>query len=254
MKSCCIRDTDGDGVADERKLIVHLETEDDYPHNGLGGIAQLADGSLLLCLGENHGFAYTLTGSDGTKLSGTGGYDGVIHATADGGQLEWLAHGVWNPFSICVDPHGPDVRRRQRSGRQPALPIAPHRRRRRLRLPVPVRPRRHPSAAGLERRAARHAADGLRRRRSADRDRRPRRQPVGHQLGRSSRGAVSARSARRIVRRRARNRRARQRRFPPDRNGRRTGWIALLRRLGAPRLRSARHGPHLAAQAASRTK
>jgi putative membrane-bound dehydrogenase-like protein len=101
-----IRDTDGDGRADEKKLIVHLETEDDYPHNGLGGIAQLKDGSLLLCLGENHGFAFTLNGSDGTKLSGTGGYDGVIHATADGGQLEWLAHGVWNPFSICVDPLG----------------------------------------------------------------------------------------------------------------------------------------------------
>ena len=101
-----LRDTDGDGRADQRREIMHLETEDDYPHNGLGGIAQLADGSLLVCMGENHGFAYTLTGSDGTTLSGTGGLDGVIHATADGGELRWLAHGVWNPFSICVDPHG----------------------------------------------------------------------------------------------------------------------------------------------------
>jgi hypothetical protein len=101
-----LRDTDGDGRADERRELVHLDTEDDYPHNGLGGIARLADGSLLLCLGENHGFAYRLTGSDGTTLSGTGGFDGVLHATADGGQLEWLAHGVWNPFSICVDPRG----------------------------------------------------------------------------------------------------------------------------------------------------
>jgi putative membrane-bound dehydrogenase-like protein len=101
-----LRDTDGDGRADERREIVHLDTEDDYPHNGLGGIARLADGSLLLCLGENHGFAYQLNGSDGTKLAGTGGFDGVIHATADGGELEWLAHGVWNPFSICIDPHG----------------------------------------------------------------------------------------------------------------------------------------------------
>jgi hypothetical protein len=101
-----LRDTDGDGRADQRREIVHLDTEDDYPHNGLGGIASLADGSLLFCLGENHGFAYTMTGSDGTKLAGTGGFDGVIHATADGGELEWLAHGVWNPFSICVDPLG----------------------------------------------------------------------------------------------------------------------------------------------------
>jgi len=101
-----VRDTDGDGRADEQRELVHLESDDDYPHNGLGGIARLADGSLLLCLGENHGFAYEITGSDGSKLSGHGGLDGVIHATANGGQLEWLAHGVWNPFSICVDPRG----------------------------------------------------------------------------------------------------------------------------------------------------
>ena len=48
-----IRDTDGDGRADERRELVHLDTEDDYPHNGLGGIARLADCSLLVCLGEN---------------------------------------------------------------------------------------------------------------------------------------------------------------------------------------------------------
>ncbi|MEX2092000.1 MAG: PVC-type heme-binding CxxCH protein [Pirellulales bacterium] len=101
-----VRDTAGDGRADQQREIIHLESDDDYPHNGLGGIARLADGSLLVCLGENHGFAFELTGSDGSKLAGTGGLDGVIHATADGGQLEWLAHGVWNPFSICVDPRG----------------------------------------------------------------------------------------------------------------------------------------------------
>lgn len=101
-----IRDTDGDGRADEQREIIRLESDDDYPHNGLGGIALTADGSLLVCLGENHGFAFKMQGSDGTALEGTGGLDGVVHATADGGQLQWLAHGVWNPFSICVDPVG----------------------------------------------------------------------------------------------------------------------------------------------------
>lgn len=101
-----IRDTDGDGKADEQREIIRLESDDDYPHNGLGGIALQADGSLLVCLGENHGFAFKMIGSDGTTLEGTGGLDGVVSATADGGKLEWLAHGVWNPFSICVDPVG----------------------------------------------------------------------------------------------------------------------------------------------------
>lgn len=101
-----IRDTDGDGKADEQREIIRLESDDDYPHNGLGGIALAPDGSLLVCLGENHGFAFKMIGSDGTTLEGTGGLDGVVRATADGGKLKWLAHGVWNPFSICVDPHG----------------------------------------------------------------------------------------------------------------------------------------------------
>jgi putative membrane-bound dehydrogenase-like protein len=32
-------DKDGDGVADEKKLIVKLESENRYPHNALGGLA-----------------------------------------------------------------------------------------------------------------------------------------------------------------------------------------------------------------------
>ena len=54
-------------------------------------------------------------------------------------------------------------------------------------------------------------------------------------------------AARRIVRREARDHRARRRRLPADRHGRRAGWLALLRRLGAPRLSGARPRPHLAA-------
>jgi hypothetical protein len=101
-----LTDTDGDGQADHERELVRLETDDDYPHNGLGGIAQTSDGELLLSLGENHGFAYRLIGSDAMAITGTGGADGVFRATADGGNLQRLAVGVWNPFSLCVDPHG----------------------------------------------------------------------------------------------------------------------------------------------------
>lgn len=101
-----VRDTDGDGTADERRRLIHMETEDEYPHNGLEGLALAPDGSLFFGLGENHGMAFTLTGSDGSKFSGQGGVDGIFRATADGGKLEHYARGCWNPFSICFDPEG----------------------------------------------------------------------------------------------------------------------------------------------------
>lgn len=101
-----VRDTDGDGVADERRQLVRMETADEYPHNGMEGIALAPDGRLFFGLGENHGMAFTLTGSDGSKFSGKGGVDGIFRATADGGQIEHYARGCWNPFSICFDPAG----------------------------------------------------------------------------------------------------------------------------------------------------
>ncbi|MGD9633003.1 MAG: PVC-type heme-binding CxxCH protein, partial [Pirellulales bacterium] len=101
-----VRDTDGDGKADERRQLVHMETEDEYPHNGLEGLALAPDGSLFFGLGENHGMAYTITGSDGSKLVGKGGIDGIFRVTADGGKLEHYAGGCWNPFGICFDPEG----------------------------------------------------------------------------------------------------------------------------------------------------
>ena len=33
-----VRDTDGDGRADERATLIRLETRGDYPHNGLSGL------------------------------------------------------------------------------------------------------------------------------------------------------------------------------------------------------------------------
>lgn len=101
-----LRDSDGDGQADEQQQLVHMETADEYPHNGLEGIALAPDGRLFFGLGENHGMAYTLTGSDGSKLEGKGGVDGIFRATADGGELEHYARGCWNPFSICFDTEG----------------------------------------------------------------------------------------------------------------------------------------------------
>jgi putative membrane-bound dehydrogenase-like protein len=101
-----VKDTNGDGVADERRELVRLESPDEYPHNGLEGIALGPDGMLYFGLGENHGMAYTLTGSDGSQLKGKGGIDGIFRAAPDGGKIEHYASGFWNPFSICFDPTG----------------------------------------------------------------------------------------------------------------------------------------------------
>ncbi len=97
-----LRDTDNDGKADVEDKLLRLETTDDYPHNALGGIDQTADGSLIVGLGENHGELFRLIGADGKVISATGGLDGFFRCSADGSNLEHIARGVWNPFSLCV--------------------------------------------------------------------------------------------------------------------------------------------------------
>ena len=101
-----LRDTDDDGAADKQELPLRLETEDDYPHNALGGIDQTSDGSIVLGLGENHGLPYRLVGADGQEIADTGGVDGFFLCSADGSNLEHIARGVWNPFSLCIVPDG----------------------------------------------------------------------------------------------------------------------------------------------------
>jgi putative membrane-bound dehydrogenase-like protein len=97
-----LRDTNNDGVADREDELIRLETEDDYPHDGLGGIDRAPDGSLILGLGENHGMPYRLIGSDAAATIATGGVDGFFRCTTDGANIQHLARGVWNPFSLCA--------------------------------------------------------------------------------------------------------------------------------------------------------
>lgn len=101
-----IRDTDGDDRADAEEVLVRLETEADYPHNGLCGLSFAPDGQLVFGLGENFGAPYTLIGSDGSRLAGGGEGGNIFRCTADGENLRWIATGFWNPFGIAHDPVG----------------------------------------------------------------------------------------------------------------------------------------------------
>ncbi len=101
-----LRDTKGEGKADERTRIAHLDTKGNYPHNGLCGLSFDSKGDLNFGIGENLGEPYTLTGADGTKLTGGGEGGNVYHITADGKKLRKVATGFWNPFGSGRDIFG----------------------------------------------------------------------------------------------------------------------------------------------------
>jgi putative membrane-bound dehydrogenase-like protein len=101
-----LRDTKGDGKADECRRIAVLDTKGFYPHNGLSGLAFDARGDLYFGMGENLGADYRLTGADGTTLRGGGEGGNVFWCTSDGRGLRRVATGFWNPFGLCVDIFG----------------------------------------------------------------------------------------------------------------------------------------------------
>lgn len=100
-----VRDTNGDGVGDLEENLATMDTLADYPHNGLSGMAWHPDGGLVFSLGENFGKDWTLTGTDGAKVSGRG-EGGVFRCTADGKGLRRIARGFWNPFGLLVRKDG----------------------------------------------------------------------------------------------------------------------------------------------------
>lgn len=100
-----IKDSSGDGTADTVENIAVLETEADYPHNGLEGLAWHPSGDLIFAIGENFAKPWTLRGTDQNSVSGTG-EGGIFRCTPDGQNLRRFARGFWNPFGICVRADG----------------------------------------------------------------------------------------------------------------------------------------------------
>ena len=99
-------DTDGDLKCDDTKLLVHLETTGNYPHNGLAGFAFDAFGNMYFGFGENLGVDYKLIGSDKVTLSGGGEGGNIYRCLPDGSRLEQWSTGFWNPHASCIDAFG----------------------------------------------------------------------------------------------------------------------------------------------------
>jgi putative membrane-bound dehydrogenase-like protein len=100
-------DADDDGAADDDgRVILNLETPENYPHNAMSGIvlenAANEEARLYLGVGENSGIDYTIVGSDGVRIENTGGVGVVYRSRLDGSELEVVATGFWNPFSLCL--------------------------------------------------------------------------------------------------------------------------------------------------------
>ncbi len=101
-----IADFDRDGRQDPPQQVLRLETEAEYPHNGLSGITQTDRGELWIGLGENFGFPYRLVGSDGTTCQGRGGVGTIFTCGPRGERLRRFATGFWNPFGLTTNPQG----------------------------------------------------------------------------------------------------------------------------------------------------
>ena len=116
-----VRDSNNDGSGDQVEVLAQLETEADYPHNGLSGLAWHPDGRLIFALGENFWKSWTLKGADQETITGTG-EGGIFCCTPEGKQLARIAKGFWNPFGVCVREDGAYFYCRERSRGEAPMP------------------------------------------------------------------------------------------------------------------------------------
>lgn len=92
----------------EPEKIIVCETEGDYPHNGVGGLAidPARPEWLAFGFGENLGANYTFVGSDGIKLSGGAEGGSTYRCRTDGSQMTRETTGHWNAFGMAFDLEG----------------------------------------------------------------------------------------------------------------------------------------------------
>ncbi len=106
-----LEDKDKDGAADSKLDLIKLETQGNYPHNGLCGLVLTSDRSrLYFGLGENLGKDYQIVSHHNTKevtrLKGGGEGGSIYSYDFSDGSLKRIATGFWNPFGICLNKVG----------------------------------------------------------------------------------------------------------------------------------------------------
>lgn len=103
------RDASNKATADsEPEKLVVCETDGDYPHNGVGGLAidSANPDWLSFGFGENLGADYTFVGSDGIRLSGGGEGGSTYRCRTNGSSLSRISTGHWNAFGMAYDLEG----------------------------------------------------------------------------------------------------------------------------------------------------
>ena len=92
----------------EPEKIVICETDANYPHNGVGGLAidPANPDWIAFGFGENLGADYTFVGSDGVRLSGGAEGGSTYRCRTDGSELRRQSTGHWNAFGMAFDLQG----------------------------------------------------------------------------------------------------------------------------------------------------
>jgi len=95
-------------AAGDPEILVRCDTEGDYPHNGVGGLAIDPANPEMLAFGfgENLGADYTFVGTDGVKITGGGEGGSTYQCRTDGSELRRLSTGHWNAFGMTYDLKG----------------------------------------------------------------------------------------------------------------------------------------------------
>lgn len=97
-----LRDTDGDGKADEREVLYGPFDTSRDTHGMVNGLRRGFDGWLYCCHGFNN--QSQVTGGDGNRVQMQSG--NTFRIKLDGSRIEHYTHGQVNPFGLCFDSSG----------------------------------------------------------------------------------------------------------------------------------------------------